>query len=138
MIVCLDTSAEASAWASRPGRSVLALFVLQIAVNQASRRIGAADPRLENLLGLAAFAALAGAALRHNLRAVQATWGEALLAPAGAPLGAPALRLLLSFYNATFSARVGVASGADDVARARATAGALLLKKLIVRCCCLR
>jgi hypothetical protein len=53
---------------------------------QVSYRLSTGRAMLENLLGLAGFVAIASACLWRRLRAVQATWAEALLAPKGATL----------------------------------------------------
>lgn len=58
----------------------------QAAANQVSYRLSTGRPIMENLLCLAAFAVIAGIALRRQLRRMQATWAEALLAPKGAEL----------------------------------------------------
>ena len=54
------------------------------------------------------------------------------LLPSPSPRSRPALLLLLSFQNATFCTSYTPDSGPDDLARARAQAGSLLSKKLIV------
>ena len=58
----------------------------QIAINQGSHHLSAGRPIMENLLGLGGFALMAGACLWHRLRAVQAVWAEALLAPKGSKI----------------------------------------------------
>jgi hypothetical protein len=87
MLVSLDTSPEANAWKSGPGRTILSIFIFQIAVNQASHRLSTGRPVMENLVSLGAFALAAGICLWRRLRGVQAVWAEALLAPKGAKIG---------------------------------------------------
>lgn len=58
----------------------------QAAANQVSHRLSTGHPVMENLVCLAAFAVIAGAALWRQLRRMQMTWAEALLAPKGAEL----------------------------------------------------
>lgn len=53
---------------------------------QASYRLNFGYPMAENLVCLFVFMLLASACLWRNLRAIQATWAEALLAPKGAKL----------------------------------------------------
>jgi len=86
MLVSLDTSPEANAWKSGPGRTILSIFLFQIAANQASHRLSTGRAVVENLVGLGAFAAAAGGCLWWRLRGVQMIWAEALLAPKGAKI----------------------------------------------------
>lgn len=66
-MVALNAAPEASAWRGGPGRTILLVFSLQVAVNQASRRIGdytkGGNPLAENLTVLAIFVVIAGAGL---------------------------------------------------------------------------